>query len=157
MEKTKGIIAGGHYLVSDVEPEAIFCPEDFTDEHKMIAKTARQFVEKEVQPHREAIEDQDFERVVALLRQAGSLGLLAHSVPEQYGGLGLDKISKILVGEIVGGGDEWLWGGPVEPYLYCYIANHLFWHKGAKGKIPSETSIRRIFRSLLLNRTFGRI
>lgn len=104
MEKTKGIIAGGHYLVSDVEPEAIFCPEDFTDEHKMIAKTARQFVEKEVQPHREAIEDQDFERVVALLRQAGSLGLLAHSVPEQYGGLGLDKISKILVGEIVGGG-----------------------------------------------------
>lgn len=67
----------------------------------MIAATARQFIEREVDPYREEIENQDFDLVVALLRQAGELGLLAHSIPEAYGGLGLDKISKGLVGEIV--------------------------------------------------------
>ncbi|TVP82536.1 MAG: acyl-CoA dehydrogenase, partial [Alkalicoccus sp.] len=68
----------------------------------MILRTAGQFVEKEVEPHREAIENQDFDRVVNILRKAGSEGLLGHSIPEAYGGLGLDKISKGLVGEAVG-------------------------------------------------------
>jgi alkylation response protein AidB-like acyl-CoA dehydrogenase len=102
MEKIKKLISGGQYLISESNPDAVFSPEDFTDEHKMIARTARQFVEKEVRPHREAIEQQDFEKVVSILREAGSLGLLAHSIPEAYDGLGLDKVSKILVGEIVG-------------------------------------------------------
>ncbi|WP_280770470.1 acyl-CoA dehydrogenase family protein [Salipaludibacillus daqingensis] len=85
-----------------MDEERIFTPEDFTDEQNMIARTASQFVEKEVEPHREAIEKQDFNRVVTILRNAGDLGLLGHSIPEAYGGLGLDKISKGLVGEAVG-------------------------------------------------------
>ncbi len=93
---------GGQFLLQDTDVQSVFTPEDLTDEHKMIAKTALQFVEKEVEPHREEIEKQDFDLVVRLLRKAGDLGLLAHSVPAQYDGLGLDKISKGLVGEIVG-------------------------------------------------------
>ena len=82
--------------------QRVFTPEDFTDEHRLIAKTAKRFLEKEVRPHNEAIENQDFGLVKELFGKAGELGLLGHSIPEAYGGLGLDKISKGLVGESLG-------------------------------------------------------
>jgi alkylation response protein AidB-like acyl-CoA dehydrogenase len=93
---------GGSFLFKQIEADELFTPEDFTEEHRMIASTAKQFIEKEVEPYREDIEHQDFDRVVSLLHKAGELGLLAHSVPEAYEGLGLDKVSKALVGEAVG-------------------------------------------------------
>ncbi|RSK27361.1 acyl-CoA dehydrogenase [Bacillus sp. HMF5848] len=101
MTETTKNVRGAGFLYENSE-EIIFTPEDFTNEHKMIAQTAKQFIEKEVDPHNEAIENQDFKKVVSLLQKAGELGLLAHSIPETYGGLGLDKISKGLVGEIIG-------------------------------------------------------
>ncbi|EGA89303.1 acyl-CoA dehydrogenase [Planococcus donghaensis MPA1U2] len=79
-----------------------FTPEDFTEEHRLIAKTAKRFLEKEVRPNNEEIEKQNFGVVQTLFEKAGELGLLGHSVPENYGGLGLDKISKGLVGESLG-------------------------------------------------------
>lgn len=79
-----------------------FTPEDFTEEHRLIAKTAKRFLEKEVRPNNDEIEKQNFELVQTLFEKAGELGLLGHSVPEAYGGLGLDKISKGLVGESLG-------------------------------------------------------
>ena len=82
--------------------ELFFTPEDFTDEHRLIAKTAKRFLEKEVRPNNEAIENQNFGLVKELMGKAGDLGLLGHSIPEAYGGLGLDKISKGLVGESLG-------------------------------------------------------
>lgn len=82
--------------------DGFFTPEDFTDEHQLIAKTAKRFLEKEVRPNNEAIENQNFGLVKELLVKAGDLGLLGHSIPEAYGGLGLDKISKGLVGESLG-------------------------------------------------------
>lgn len=82
--------------------EEIFTPEEFTEEHQMIAKTAKRFLEGEVRPANPQIEEQDFEIVKDLFAKSGSLGLLGHSIPEQYGGLGLDKVSKGLVGEVLG-------------------------------------------------------
>lgn len=102
MDKMQTKVKGAEFLISQIEAEDIFTPEDFSDEHKMIASTTKQFVEGNVHPNHEAIEGQDFDRVVLLLREAGELGLLAHSVPEKYGGLGLDKVSKGIVGEMVG-------------------------------------------------------
>lgn len=95
-------IPGGSFLVNQIKEEDLFFPEDLTDEHKMILKTAKQFATREVEPNYKAIENQDFDLVVNLLKKAGSLGLLAHSIPEEYGGLGLDKVSKGIVGEQVG-------------------------------------------------------
>ncbi|MDQ0483294.1 acyl-CoA dehydrogenase family protein [Guptibacillus hwajinpoensis] len=102
MTQIKSSLAGSEFLYRQSTPDDIFTPEEFTDEHRMIAKTAHQFVVKDVDPYREAIENQNFNRVVTLLKKAGQLGLLGHSIPEEYGGIGLDKISKCVVGEVVG-------------------------------------------------------
>ncbi|TAA72003.1 acyl-CoA dehydrogenase family protein [Planococcus salinarum] len=92
--------AGFFYQLS--EPADVFTPEDVSEEHRLIGKTAKRFLEKEIRPNNEKIELQDFTLVRELMQKAGDLGLLAHSVPEKYGGLGLDKISKGIVGENLG-------------------------------------------------------
>ncbi|QOR66110.1 acyl-CoA dehydrogenase family protein [Cytobacillus suaedae] len=96
---TDSLIKGGAFLIEDIEAERIFTPEDFTEEHKLMGKTTEEFVVNEVLPVIEDIEEHDFEKSVALLKQAGELGLLAVDVPEEYGGLGLDKISSSVITE----------------------------------------------------------
>ncbi|MBA2871454.1 alkylation response protein AidB-like acyl-CoA dehydrogenase [Anoxybacillus calidus] len=92
-------IKGGSFLIEDVPCERVFTPEDFTDEHKMIAKTTEEFVVNEVLPQLEHLENHEFDRSVKLLKEAGDLGLLGADVPEEYGGLGLDKVSSALIAE----------------------------------------------------------
>ncbi|WP_409271699.1 acyl-CoA dehydrogenase family protein [Neobacillus sp. SCS-31] len=92
-------IKGGSFLIEDVPYDRVFTPEDFTDEHQMIAKTTEEYIEKEVMPQIEHIENHEFDRSVKLLKQAGELGLLGADVPEEYGGLALDKISSALIAE----------------------------------------------------------
>ncbi|MDF2035874.1 acyl-CoA dehydrogenase family protein [Cytobacillus oceanisediminis] len=99
MEEVNTANRGASFLFTKLNPETLFTPENFTDEHILIGRTAKQFTEKMVHPEKERIENQEFELVTDLLRKAGGLGLLAHSIPEKYGGLGLDKISKGIVGE----------------------------------------------------------
>lgn len=99
MEKTLKVAQGGSFLIEDVSPTQVFTPEDFTDEQKMIAKTTEEFVVNEVLPQLEHLENHEFDRSVALLKQAGELGLLGADVPEEYGGLSLDKISSALIAE----------------------------------------------------------
>ncbi|MFD1737707.1 acyl-CoA dehydrogenase family protein [Bacillus salitolerans] len=96
---TDSLIKGGSFLIEEVEAERVFTPEDFTEEHKMIAKTTEDFVVNDVLPHLEAIENHEFDKSVKLLKQAGELGLLGADVPEEYGGLGLDKISSAVITE----------------------------------------------------------
>jgi alkylation response protein AidB-like acyl-CoA dehydrogenase len=99
MEQTKNIIKGGGFLIEDVEIDRVITPEDFTDEQKMIAQTTQEFVQSEVIPVVENLEHHEFEHSVRLLKTAGELGLLAADVPEEYEGLGLDKISSALIAE----------------------------------------------------------
>jgi alkylation response protein AidB-like acyl-CoA dehydrogenase len=96
---TENVIKGGSFLLEDFGPEHIFTPEDYTDEHKMIAKTTEDFVLNEVVPKIENLEHHEFEHSVRLLKEAGELGLLGADVPEEYGGLGLDKVSSALIAE----------------------------------------------------------
>ena len=97
------IFSGGEFLITDATPEDVFTPEDFTDEHKMIYETARDFVTKEVEPNIDRIEEKDHDLVLSLLAKAGELGLLGTDIPEEYGGLGLDKVSTTIVAEALGG------------------------------------------------------
>jgi len=100
MEEKK-LIKGGSFLIDEIQPENIYTPEDFTDEHKMIAKTTWDFVEGEVFPNIEEIEAKNYDVILKLLREGGELGLLAADIPEDYGGIGLDKISSSLITENV--------------------------------------------------------
>ena len=99
MVQTTNIIKGGSFLIEDVELNRVFTPEDFSDEQKMIAQTTSEYVENEVKPLIENLEHHEFDHSVRLLKQAGELGLLAADVPEEYEGLGLDKISSALIAE----------------------------------------------------------
>ncbi|MFB1082380.1 acyl-CoA dehydrogenase family protein [Jeotgalibacillus sp. JSM ZJ347] len=97
--ETKALVKGGSFLIEDVEASNVFTPEDYTDEQKMIAKTTEDYVINEVVPEVEHIENHEFDRSVKLLKKAGDLGLLGADVPEEYGGLGLDKVSSALIAE----------------------------------------------------------
>ena len=90
---------GGSFLVEDRTFEEVFTPEDFTEEQRMIAQTAEEFMEKEMVPRLGEILSLKYEATRELLRKAGELGLLAVEVPEEYGGLSLDKVSGCLVSE----------------------------------------------------------
>ena len=93
------IFTGGEFLITDAAPEDVFTPEDFTDEHKMIYETAKDFVTKEVEPNIDRLEEKDHDLVLNILAKAGELGLLSTDIPEEYGGLGLDKVSTTVVTE----------------------------------------------------------
>lgn len=98
-ETKERLFKGGAFLVEDLKGEDVITPEDFTEEHKMIAKTTEDFVIGEVLPKIDNLENHEFEHSVDLLKKAGDLGLLGADVPEEYGGLALDKISSSLITE----------------------------------------------------------
>ncbi len=93
---------GGSFLIGDTRPEEVFTPEDFTEQHKMIADTTRDFVDSEIMPNVDKLEELNYDLSVKLLRKAGEIGLLSVDIPEEYGGLGLDKTSSMLVAENLG-------------------------------------------------------
>src|SRR5438309_402486 len=95
----KQIVKGGSFLISETAPQQVYSPEDFTEEHRMIARTAEEYIEKEVVPQSARIEEKDYEVQRELLHKAGELGLISASVPEAYGGLALDHISSMLISE----------------------------------------------------------
>lgn len=92
---------GGEFLIEATPVDAVFTPEDFSGEQRRLADTAEHFVAREVLPNAERIENHDFAMVVSLLKRAGDLGLLAIDVPEEYGGLELDKATNALVIETI--------------------------------------------------------
>jgi alkylation response protein AidB-like acyl-CoA dehydrogenase len=98
----KQIIKGGSFLIEEVKPEQVFTPEDFTEEHHMIAETTRQFMDNEVNPRLEELENHDWKLARELVQKGAELGLISVNVPEEYGGLALDQTSGALVGENMG-------------------------------------------------------
>jgi len=96
------IIKGGSFLIEERTPEEIFTPEDFTDEHRMIAETTRQFIDNEVVPRIDELEKHDWKLSRELVAKAAELGLIGANIPEEYGGLGLDQTSGALIGENIG-------------------------------------------------------
>ena len=90
---------GGSFLLEPSTPEEILSPEDFTEEHRAIARTTEDFWNKEVAPKLEAIQHQEPGVAVSVLRKAGELGLTAVSVPEKYGGMEMDLVSAMIVAE----------------------------------------------------------
>jgi alkylation response protein AidB-like acyl-CoA dehydrogenase len=94
-----GRISGGSFLIEQRAPSEVFFPEDFTEQHLLIAQTAEEFAKKEIIPNMEKMEHKDFAVTRELLRKAGELGLSGVDVPEQYGGMQLDKVTSAVIAD----------------------------------------------------------
>nr|MBI1231367.1 acyl-CoA dehydrogenase [Cytophagales bacterium] len=103
METLKKSINGGEYLIKDAEADQVFIPEAFSEEQMMMAQACQDFLDTEIEPHRDAIDSMKHpELVPAILRKAGDLGLLGIAVPEEYGGLGMSFNTSMLIADIIG-------------------------------------------------------
>ncbi len=96
-------IRGGEFLIRDVSFQDIFIPEEWTEEQLMMKQMTLEFVEKRVVPVLDRIDAQEEGLVPQLMEEAGALGLLGSSVPEELGGLGLDFKTTMLITEAIGG------------------------------------------------------
>ncbi|HEX5482875.1 MAG TPA: acyl-CoA dehydrogenase family protein [Terriglobia bacterium] len=103
----KPAVKGGGFLIENRRPEDVFTPEDLTDQHRLIAQTAQEFVDQEIVPHLKDIEEKKPGLLRELLKKAGDLGLCATDVAPQHGGLGLDKISSIIISEKMARDGAW--------------------------------------------------
>jgi alkylation response protein AidB-like acyl-CoA dehydrogenase len=100
-------IKGGSFLLRETDASQIFTPEDFNEQHRMIAQTTSDFVDKEILPRVREIDEQQEGLTASLLKKAGEIGILSVDIPEEYGGLGLDKTCSMLVAEHVGRTGAW--------------------------------------------------
>ncbi len=88
---------GGSFLLETRTPAEIFTPEDLNEEQRQIAATAARFAREEILPRVASIEAKEPGAMAALLRKAAELGFTAVDIPEEYGGMGLDKVSSTLI------------------------------------------------------------
>ena len=99
---TSTAVQGGSWLTEDADPAAVLTPERLSEEHRLIGQTAEEFVDNEVLPVLDRLEEKDWTLARSLIRRCGELGLLGTDVPEAFGGVELDKAASLLVGEAAG-------------------------------------------------------
>ena len=98
----KEYLKGGEFLITEQTPSEVFTPEDFTEEQEMIAETTREFIDNEVRPNLEAMEKHNWDIARDLVKKGGELGLLGSTIPEEYGGAGLDQTAGVVIAEMMG-------------------------------------------------------
>ena len=104
METTeKNQLSGGSFIIENDTTRQIFTPEDFSEEQLMMKAAVKEFIDREVWPHKERFEKKDYELTKTLMEKAGELGFLGISVPEEYGGLGMGFVSAMLVCDYISG------------------------------------------------------
>ncbi len=97
------LIRGGQFVVRETTSDQVFTPEDFTDEQKMMRDSVREFVDREIWPRKEEFEKKNYALTEELMRKAGEMGFLGVSVQEEYGGLGMDFVTTMLVVDHISG------------------------------------------------------
>ena len=139
--KTAKRVTGGSFLIEDLTPEDIFTLEDISPEQKQIADVAAKFAEEKISPQVQEIEAKNWDVSRKLMRDLGALGLLGIDVPEQYGGLDMDKITSSP--------------GLTEPHDFGKFLGHVqcpcdhrdftpgvVWNTRAEGKVSSQAGER---------------
>jgi len=101
--KEQNITRGGEFIISETDSNDVFTPEDFSEEQLMMKQAVKDFIEKEVIPHRERFENKDYQLTEDTMKKAGELGFLGVAVPVEYGGMGMGFVSTMLVCEAISG------------------------------------------------------
>ena len=102
--QTQTLLKGGEWIIRESAPGSIFTPEDFNEEQKMVMDMCLSFLDAEIYPVLDRIDNLEPGLMPSLMDKAGELGLLGSTVPEEYGGLGKDFITGTIVNEGLGGG-----------------------------------------------------
>ena len=100
----KNAIKGGEFIVRETNSEEIFIPEEFNEEQRMIAQTCQDFLDTEVIPNLDRLDNHEEGLMAETLKKAGELGLLGISIPEEYMGFGQDFTTSMLVADVLGAG-----------------------------------------------------
>lgn len=101
--KSQNEVNGGSFLISKIDPDQVFTPEDFSEEQGMMKEAVIEFIDREVWPHKERFEKKDYAFTESLMKKAGELGFLSIPVPENYGGMGMGFVSTMLVCDYISG------------------------------------------------------
>lgn len=100
----KTVLKGGEFLVKETLASDVFTPEQLTEEQKMFAQTTNDFINTRVLANLMKIEKQEPGLTVQLLKESAELGLLGASVPEEFGGMGIDVATDTAINEEIGKG-----------------------------------------------------
>jgi butyryl-CoA dehydrogenase len=138
-------ILGGSFLLEERQTGDVFTPEDFTEQHRMIGQTTEEFAVNEILPQIEKIEHKEFQITRDLLKKAGELGLSGVEIPEEYGGLEMDKVTAAVIADHIA--------------KYAGFATTWGWHSGI-GTLPivyfgTEEQKRKYLPKLASGETVG--
>jgi len=89
--------AGGSFLLETRTPAEVFTPEDLNEEQRQIGSTAAQFAREQILSAAAAIEAKEPGVMAGLIRKAAKLGFASVDIPEEYGGVGMDKTTSTVI------------------------------------------------------------
>lgn len=98
------LMKGGEFIIRTTDPTSVFTPEEFNEEHRMMADMAHEFLVQNIYPNLERIDAMEPGLMASMVDKAGELGLLGVSIPEEYGGFGKDFLTGMLMTEVLGAG-----------------------------------------------------
>lgn len=101
---TQQHLKGGEFIIKSTDPQSVFIPEEFNEEHRMMADMAGDFLKQNVNPNLDRIDAMEPGLMPSIMDKAGELGLLGVAIPEEYGGFGKDFITSMLMTEVLGAG-----------------------------------------------------
>lgn len=97
------VTKGGEFLIKETPAQSIFTLEDLNEEQRMLRDSIKEFIDKEVIPHKERFEKKDYALTEEKMKTLGEMGVLGIAVPEAYGGLELGFISTLLACDYASG------------------------------------------------------
>ena len=96
------VLKGGEFIIKDSSPEDTFIPEEINEEQRMISEMVRDFLQQEILPAQERLEQQEEGLNASLLEKMAALGLLGTHMPEAYGGMEMDTNTNTLICDVFG-------------------------------------------------------
>ena len=84
---------GASFLLDRPEPEDVVCPEDMSDDERLLMRSIKEFAEQEVAPVFDQIDQRNIDVIRPLFKKAADLGIFMAEVPETYGGLGVSVLA----------------------------------------------------------------
>ncbi|MDX2001974.1 MAG: acyl-CoA dehydrogenase family protein [Chitinophagales bacterium] len=102
---SKRALKGGEFLLRQTPANDIFIPEEWSEEQRLIGQTMEEYIVREIHPRLDEIDSmKDIGLMPRILEEAGELGLLGTSIPEEYGGFGMNFNTTMYVAEKSGMG-----------------------------------------------------